>query len=171
MADIRCPNCGNNNPDFLDVCQFCQTPLKPESMVHIGEKPTKKNTGELEPILPQWLKDVRQQSRDSAEEEAAQAATQPKILKNEAPDLLAGLASQVGSDEEEVPDWLASINPPTKPKAPAKSPPESGTDFFAQFNKSESMPAAQPDSEPADEEIPSWMAGAAAQSPTGTEKD
>ena len=57
MADIRCPNCGKNNPDFLDVCQFCQTPLKPESMVHIGEKPTKKNTGELENVLPEWLRD------------------------------------------------------------------------------------------------------------------
>ena len=74
MADIRCPNCGKNNPDFLDVCQFCQTPLKPESVLRIGEKPTKKNTGELESILPDWLKDMRQQARDAAEEEAAQAA-------------------------------------------------------------------------------------------------
>ena len=64
MADIRCPNCGKDNPDFLDVCQFCQTPLKPESMVHTGEKPTKKNTGELEGVLPEWLRDTRQQARE-----------------------------------------------------------------------------------------------------------
>jgi len=74
MADILCPNCKQNNPDFLDVCQFCQTPLKPESMVHIGEKPTKKGTGELENALPEWLRDMRQQSRESADEDAAQTA-------------------------------------------------------------------------------------------------
>src|SRR5690349_7872200 len=27
MAIIRCPSCGKPNPDFLDVCQYCETPL------------------------------------------------------------------------------------------------------------------------------------------------
>ena len=70
MAEIRCPNCGKSNPDILDVCQFCQTRLKPESVLRIGQTPTKKNTGELESVLPDWLRDVRQQARDSAEAEA-----------------------------------------------------------------------------------------------------
>ena len=74
MADIRCPNCGKNNPDILDVCQFCQTPLKPQSTLRIGQSPTKKNTGELESVLPDWLRDVRQQARDSAEADAQVAA-------------------------------------------------------------------------------------------------
>ncbi len=69
MAVIRCPNCGKENPDFLDVCQFCQAPLSPG--LRIGDKPTKKNTGELEPVLPDWLRDIRQQARDLAEEDAA----------------------------------------------------------------------------------------------------
>ncbi len=69
MADIRCSHCGENNPDFLDVCQFCQSPLKSESMLHAGEAPSEKDTGELEPILPEWLQDARQQSRESAEDE------------------------------------------------------------------------------------------------------
>src|SRR5215211_8331934 len=113
MAEIRCPNCGRNNPDLLDVCQFCQTPLKPESVLRSGEKPTKKNTGELESVLPDWLKDMRQQAKDSAEEEeAAQASVRSSPAKNEPPDLLAGLASQTGNaEEEDVPDWLASLNP------------------------------------------------------------
>ena len=172
MADIRCPSCGKDNPDFLDDCQFCQTPLKPESTVHIGENPTKKNTGELEPILPQWLKDVRQQSRDSAEEDAVQAAAQPKVQKNEAPDLLAGLASQSDEEQqEEIPDWLASINPVTKPKPSTPSSPEPATDFFAQFNKSESATSAEPKvGEQAQEEIPSWMGGLP-QSQEPAEKD
>src|SRR5512134_3708279 len=116
MAELRCPNCGRNNPDLLEVCQFCQAPLKPESVLRIGDTPTKKNTGELESVLPGWLKDVRQQARDSAEEEAAQAAARPKEQKNEPTDLLAGLASQArGSEEEEVPDWLANLRPAAKP--------------------------------------------------------
>src|SRR5215211_4566330 len=140
MAEIRCPNCGRNNPDLLDVCQFCQTPLKPESVLRSGEKPTKKNTGELESVLPDWLKDMRQQSKDAAEDDAAQAAASPRLQKSEPPDLLAGLASQAsGGEEEDVPDWLASINPPAKsiPSPPPASAPADASreDFFAQFNR------------------------------------
>ncbi|HLO32007.1 MAG TPA: hypothetical protein VK249_22850 [Anaerolineales bacterium] len=168
MADIRCPNCGKNNPDFLDFCQFCQTPLKPESVLRIGDHPTKKNTGELESVLPEWLKDVRQQARDLAEEDAAQAAAQSKGPKNEPPDLLAGLASQSSSaDEEEVPDWLKSINPTAKSKPAAPSTPAPETDFFAQFNQSKSKPAA----EPPREDVPSRVGGATEQPPVPEQKD
>jgi len=170
MADIRCPSCGKNNPDFLDACQFCQTPLKPESMLHIGENPVKKNTGELEPILPQWLKDVRQQGRDSAKEDAAEEAAKPKVQKNEAPDLLAGLASQARSDEDEIPDWLASINPATKPKRVETPAAEPEKDFFAQFNKSEPAPAA-PVNEPVQEDVPTWMSGTTETPQAAEEKD
>ncbi|HJR80817.1 MAG TPA: hypothetical protein VJ821_12140 [Anaerolineales bacterium] len=116
MADILCPNCGKNNPDFLDHCQFCQSPLKPESTLHAGESPTKKNTGELKSILPEWLREVQEQARQSAEENATHEAARPKIQKDESPDLLAGLASQAGADDDAIPDWLANINPvPGKP--------------------------------------------------------
>lgn len=152
MAEIRCPHCGKENPDFLDVCQFCQNPLKPESKLRIGENPTKKNTGELENVLPDWLKDARKQARDSAEEEAAQIAAQPKIQKDEPVDLLAGLFKSESSEDEDVPDWLAAINPTAKNK-PTKTPSEPApeTDFFAQFNKSEPAPAERstPSNEPA----------------------
>jgi len=172
MAEIRCPNCGRNNPDLLDVCQFCQTPLKPESVLRIGEKPIKKNTGELESVLPDWLKDVRQQAKDAAEEqEAAQAAAGSRSQKNEPPDLLAGLASQAGSGEDEdVPDWLANINPTAKAK-PATPPAsaDTGSDFFAQFNEKESGP--EPGSQPPQEDAPSWMDSSRDQSPAPEQKD
>jgi hypothetical protein len=135
MADIRCSQCGKDNPDFLDVCQFCQSPLKPESSLHIGEKPTKKHTGELEGVLPDWLKNARQQARDSAEEDAANAASQPKPKKEEPVDLLAGLFQPDSSEEEDVPDWLSSINQDTKGKPAVPAKPEPEPDFFAQFNK------------------------------------
>src|SRR5688500_9399484 len=172
MAEIRCPNCGRNNSDLLDVCQFCQTPLKPQSVLHIGEKPTKKNTGELESVLPDWLKDIQQQSKDAAEEDAAQAAANPRPQKNEPPDLLAGLVSQAGSTEEDVPDWLASIRPADKPKASessAATETSSGSDFFAQFNQQESKP--EPVNESPQEEVPSWMGGRREEATIPFEKD
>jgi hypothetical protein len=168
MAEVRCPNCGRNNPDILDACQFCQTPLKPDSILRIGDKPTKKHTGELESVLPDWLKDVRQQARESAEEEAAQAAAQPKP-PSEPPDLLAGLASQAGSaDEEEVPDWLARLSPDAKPASPSTAGP--GKDLLAQLRQSESKAASEPDESP-QEEVPSWMDNSAAQRPAPEAKD
>jgi hypothetical protein len=168
MAEVRCPNCGKNNPDTLDVCQFCQMPLKPESVLRIGDSPTKKNTGELESVLPDWLRDVRQQARNSVEEEAAQAAAQPKAPKNEPPDFLAGLASQAGSaEDEEVPDWLASINPTAKSKPSAPTPPAQETDFFAQFNQGEAEPA----SEPAEEDLLPQARDMADQMPSSAAKD
>ncbi len=167
MADIRCSSCGRDNPDFLDVCQFCQTPLKPEAMVHPGESPTKKNTGELEPILPEWLRDVRQQARESAEEDAAQSATQARAGKEEAPDLLAGLAFQSALDEEEVPGWLAGLSPVEEKTSAAA---ESSSDFFAQFERAESQPAP-PSSDEVGEESPSWMAGEVQQAQPSGDKD
>lgn len=135
VADIRCPSCGHDNPDFLDLCQFCQTPLKPESMVQIGEGPTKKDTGELEPILPDWLKELRQQARQSAEEDAASDASAAKAAQEDAPDLLAGLASQSDAEDDEIPEWLAGIAPAGKVK-PQPSPPSTpAQDFFSQFDQ------------------------------------
>lgn len=172
MADLRCPTCGKNNPDFLDNCQFCQSPLRSESTLHTGESPVKKNTGELEPILPQWLKDVRQQGRESAARDAEEEAAKPKVQKNEPPDLLAGLASQARGDDEEVPSWLASINPITKPSPTASSTPEQEPepDFFAQFKESGSSSAEPQASEPTREEMPAWMPEQTVSQPTD-EKD
>lgn len=169
MADIRCPKCGRNNPDLLDVCQFCQTPLKSDSVLRIGQAPTRKDTGELEGVLPQWLQDVRQQARASAEEESAQEAAQPKVEKNEPPDLLAGLVSQTNdAGEDDIPDWLKSINPAVSPKPEAPSPPasEPESDFFAQFKQSEALPA----SKPVQEEPPPAPEEAAAESSDSTDE-
>src|SRR5512145_3299528 len=142
MGGVTCPDCGKENPDFLDNCQFCQAVLRRESTLNIGENPTKKVTGDLEPILPDWLREARQQGRDAADEDAKKEATKPRIQKEEPLDLLAGLAFQAASDEEEVPDWLAAINPvEKKAPAPAKPVEEEPADFFAQFNQPTTTPA------------------------------
>lgn len=161
MAGLQCPNCGKDNPDFLDNCQFCQTPLRAESSLQFGENPVKKHTGELEPILPQWLQDVRQQSRDSAEEDAAEEAAKPKI-RNEPPDLLAGLAAQANDEGDDVPDWLAGINPLGKADEAKKPSAPSVSDFFAQFEKSapeSELPRSEEEPASQSADMPAWMGG------------
>jgi len=169
MASLTCPNCGRDNPDFLDDCQFCQTALRREATLNIGENPTKKSTGELEGVLPDWLRDARQQARDSAEEEAAKEASKPKSQKEEPVDLLAGLAFQGASDEEEVPDWLSAINPVQDKKTAALSKPKTAdedqpSDFFAQFEQSnqrlvDTSPTIPLAGDLSQEEALPWMSG------------
>jgi len=163
MASVTCPNCGRDNPDFLDDCQFCQTALRREATINIGEGPTKKTTGELEGVLPDWLKDARQQARDGAKEEAEKEATKPKIQKVEPLDLLAGLAFQAADDEDEVPDWLAAINPVAdkNPPAPSKPAEPQSSDFFAQFNQPSKEEPKQ------EENTPAWTQDA----PASTQND
>ncbi|HET6594893.1 MAG TPA: hypothetical protein VFG81_04685 [Anaerolineales bacterium] len=171
MPEIRCPNCGRNNPDLLDVCQFCQTPLKPESILHSGETPTKKNTGELQSILPDWLKDIQQQSNAAAEEDAAQAARLRSSQKEEPADLLAGLASQTsGAEEEDVPDWLSGLSPGATTQSPASSSNASDSDFFAKFNQKETEPDPVNETPP-QEDVPSWMGGMREEATIPIEKD
>lgn len=114
---IKCPSCGENNPSDLEFCQYCQARLQPltgalkgaDQPIKPGQAPTPKSTSELEPILPQWLRDARESARQDEQaveksEEPAQPASSP------APDdFLAGLRSQAAEEEEEMPDWLASI--------------------------------------------------------------
>jgi hypothetical protein len=117
MADeIKCPMCGKPNPAELDVCQFCEARLKPltdelsrsQPPIHPGEEPVERSTGELEDVLPQWLREVRQQARDSADEGPEQAPAEEEALPEESADLLAGLQSQA-KDDEEIPDWLTDL--------------------------------------------------------------
>lgn len=125
MTDlIKCHLCGQSNPADREFCQRCQARLSPsaDDSIKPGQIPTKKSTAELEPVLPQWLREARESARKSAEEEADLSMHQPQDTKPAASsdDLLAGLRSQTeGGDEEEIPDWLANI---TSPAAKAESP-------------------------------------------------
>lgn len=158
MPEIRCSVCGSDNPDFFDVCQFCQAPLKPDPMLHIGEEPTKRKTDELEEILPDWLKEARQQGKNEQAEDVFSTQTKPRVPKDEPPDLLAGLMSQADSDDDEVPDWLTEINPVEESKpasASSSTDDEVSSDFFAQFSREESQPAEPAGEEAPQEEVPS----------------
>ncbi len=132
MSDmIKCPSCAEDNLPDQEFCQYCQTRLQPltdpldgaDAPIKPGQAPTKKNTAELEPILPQWLRDARDSARKDDQQATQQNLQQPSQLKpaSSAKDLLAGLQSQAGDDEEDdMPDWLASItgvnSKPIKPQ-------------------------------------------------------
>jgi hypothetical protein len=177
MADIiKCPVCGESNLPDQEFCQYCQSRLQPltgnlkgaDAAIKPGQAPTKKNTAELEPILPQWLRDARDSARKSAEDNVSQAGQQPQesFSASSTPDLLAGLQSQTGSEEEETPDWLANITgAAAKPKKPQTESPEvrwvelGGAKDFAQ-EESEAEPF-----------MPSWLEGIAPAEPQANEKD
>jgi hypothetical protein len=118
MADINCPMCGKANPPDRDVCQYCEARLKPltdelsrsQPPIRPGEEPTDQDTGQLESVLPQWLRDIRQQARESASEDEGEGPSQPERTPQpeEQADFLAGLQSQSEGDEA-VPDWLAGL--------------------------------------------------------------
>jgi len=131
MADLLCSHCGMPNPPGQNVCSFCRQPLRaPEDSQPIrpGELPTKKTTAELEPVLPDWLKDARANARrvdaENAVEQAQAAVEHPAPKKEEVPDLLAGLESASREEQEDdIPEWMRGAAPapaerPAKPEKP-----------------------------------------------------
>lgn len=113
MADIiKCPACGEENSATEQFCRNCQTPLSSgDASIVPGQAPTQKHTSELEHVLPQWLRDARDAAKNMdspSDPDPQDEQPSPPIASTE--DLLAGLRSQSDDDDEdEVPDWLASI--------------------------------------------------------------
>lgn len=164
MADlINCPVCGTENPSDQEYCRSCQAALAATdegdaSSIQPGQSPTKRQTAELEPILPQWLRDARDAARSTEPEDSNQAMP-PQSEKTRpiaSEDLLAGLQSQSGQDEDEdVPDWLANITG-AQPKPKVEQQPETTGARWVEMGARDDFP-----SEDAAEEadMPDWLAG------------
>jgi hypothetical protein len=178
MADIKCPICGEMNAPELELCTNCRSPLQTKPNIQSGQNPTKKHTAELEPILPQWLREARDAARNTEPQDSPDylqtTENKPKPTASP-PDLLAGLQSQTGDDEEEeVPDWLASITGASPKSRSAKDEPATdvrwvemgGKDDFAQ---SENILAQPPSRGGQEDEVPAWLAGL--QNESAPEKD
>jgi len=184
MATIKCPACGEANPAELEFCRNCQARLqqsetgnlrKAGGPIQPGQAPTKKSTADLEPILPQWLRDARNEARDGAKAEAEQIAQnmrqQSSMPANQAPDLLAGLQSQADDEDDETPDWLANITG-AAPKS-KKAETDEKDMRWVELDNSDNTPAppgvsaathritaTQAPSESApDSPLPAWLAG------------
>lgn len=172
MVDtIKCPVCGEGNLADQEFCQFCQSRLKPVAgksgdgnFNARAKSPTKKNTAELEPILPQWLKDARDKARQSVEDDFTRTSSSVEPHASE-PDLLAGLQSQTGSDDEdETPDLACehyrrvNINP--------KKPRQNFEVRWVELGDKNDFAQDTPQ-----DETPSWLAGLQASAPAASEKD
>jgi len=174
MADILCPHCNMPNPDDQNVCSFCRQPLRiaaDDEAIRPGDMPTKKITSELEPLLPQWLRDTRARARaeDEQVEQAAAETAQPAPAEPAAPDWLAGLeAASRNEDEEELPDWMRGIGPskpapkPDQPKKAAPSLMRREEISWEEEPSAAPQPAEPPDAGPlgatrSEDGIPYWL--------------
>lgn len=171
---IKCSVCGENNSVELDYCQKCNSRLHvQDESLKSGDLPDKKkNTAELEPILPQWLRDARQQARQTSDDDLSIGMEAPKShspLETPVPnvDFLAGLGSHANDEnEEETPDWLASITGvSSKPK---KNEAETTDVRWVEVGGKDDFAQDAP-TQDAENETPSWLANI--QSQPKSEKD
>lgn len=175
MAEIKCPMCGKPNPEELDVCQYCEARLKPmtdelarsQPPLRPGEEPKEQDTSELEPILPQWLRDIRQQSRDSIEEDegAEQAPAEEETLQpepEEPADLLTGLQSQ-SEEDDEIPDWLAGLRGETGQAADEEESAEDDDLAALKSMLGEEAPPISQEEESETSDLPDWISGLSAE--------
>lgn len=172
MADmIKCPICGTDNSQGQKVCSNCQTPLTAAEADSIqpGQVPTKKHTADLEPILPQWLRDARDAARQTDPQDSQESLPQSTDKTRPAAtsgDLLAGLQSQAEDDnEEDVPDWLASITG-AQPK-PKTEPAEPTGARWVEMGTKGDFPQEEPEAEAS---MPDWLASLQSATPQ-PEKD
>lgn len=176
MDELLCPVCGQANPPEAETCSNCgaslHAPLQP------GQPPVKKHTSELEPILPDWLRDAREKSRQTGENEIPEPPKKDTHPFGVGDDLLAGLNAQSQDDEADIPDWLANVTgargvkkEPSEPTGPRRvelddfgepeppSPPPSGSasdplDWLSNLSKSEPQ-------KPPEEDLKDWFRQAA----------
>ena len=157
MADIKCNICGTMNPPANTICQTCGASLSQGGdSIQPGQMPTRQPTSELEPVLPDWLRNARDASQDQpAPEKELPPSAPPMSAPSAASDLLAGLRAQAEDDDEEIPDWLAGITGADTGKK--KTQPEvSGS------RRVELGSPSKPESVQESEELPSWLSSLSA---------
>ncbi len=184
MAEsVVCPVCGQENPAGSEFCHNCKSRLTPlkgplqdqDQAIQPGEMPTNKGTGDPESALPRWLREMREQARQSLSEEAAESGpVETPAETAESPDLLAGLELQKqGDEEDETPEWVARIA--GKPsKAPEVERPQPLMAKYVELNDEEESPQQAPAAEsapkplgpsmpPERDELGEWFREAASQ--------
>ncbi len=150
MAVLRCPHCGKPNPDFLDLCQYCERPLKttampPASGGEAAEPPDRLQSEPASESVPDWLK--------TATGELAGQAPSPA---DDVPDWLKSLGgvSQGAASSDDVPDWL---------KTSTGQLPSEATSPLG--------PATAPIADEPKEPVPDWLKSLGATGPVGVPPD
>ena len=162
MAVIRCPACGKPNPDFLDICQYCDTPLhEPAAPAAGAAAPAASQPAAPEGGEPEQELLARLRSASTTPEEEAEA--QPI---SEIPDWLSRLGGLEGGPEatpaqpgaetsesaSKVASWLDSLRS-EEPKEKAES-----RDWYWTGTQGEAEPSAAKEAAPAPTgELPDWL--------------
>lgn len=174
MAEIRCPSCGKDNPDSLDVCRYCQTPLLPPSGAESGSGADdwldSLRSGDLwqDTEAPQDLPDPQTEAFD--EDEGADFFASPGGESGEEalPDWLKAAAQEEGGadflarlesepEEEPLPDWLREFGAADLPQ---ESAPSGGQDLPDWLAEPGAPPPAVPDEpEKTSPGEPDWLEG------------
>lgn len=134
MADVRCPNCGRDNPDYLEECQFCQAklPAHPSGGGAAGPEPAGSPDDWLRSLraadsddppeeIPDWLSDFDEDLPEASEDE--DAPFDDETREEAAPDSEAPTPSEQGlpyegieslfaeGEKGDIPDWLKTLGP------------------------------------------------------------
>jgi len=134
---VRCPMCGKPNPADAEVCRYCHARLKP---LRPGEIPQPQETSDLESNLPDWMRQIQEESAPAQ----AEADDLLQAFRDEVEEVLPeapatedeDLWAEMGAEEDDLPDWLKSLGEETAPEASAPS---------------ETGPAA------AEDDLPDWL--------------
>ncbi len=159
MADIRCPMCGKNNPEELEICRFCGARLKPLrpstpaelSSIKPGEKPTQKDTSEFEKVKLPGPETIKPGQAPTKKSTAELERALPSWLRS-----LRGSDDGGNGHESEPAEEQAGESLPLPGKTPAES-----NDLLFGLNQ-----AASDD----DEAVPDWLAGLRAKKTSEPEK-
>lgn len=111
MAEITCLNCGKPNPDSAEICQYCQTPLKPVD-------PKLSQPASNDENIPDWLTRIRERTQ---QEEDAKSNLQE---------------STTPFSEGDLPDWLKDLKEENAQKETNKSEDESQVDWLEKLRTS-----------------------------------
>lgn len=127
MAVMRCPNCGKPNPDFLEVCQYCDARLHPEAPGAPGAPSSAEDTLIRPPAPP----------ASEPEPDAARDA-EPLDWMSRLRRMQSGEAPPAARTQADEPDWMWTGAPSEDPKTKSATP---------------TPPAAQDSSV----ELPDWL--------------
>lgn len=104
MAVVRCPNCNKPNPDFLDLCQYCDQPLRP------GDAPA------APPSAPAPATNAAAAAWDDLDAAPATPAPEAADAESETPADVPSWVSALAEGDEPaqneapgLPDWFSSL--------------------------------------------------------------
>lgn len=167
MAVVRCPHCNKPNPDFLDLCQYCDQPLRP------GDSPA------APPAAP--APNAAAAAWDDLDAAPAAPAPEPADAESDAsadvPSWVSALAEgdePAQTESPGLPDWFSSLTTEdtTTPPTPATrlpideddTPVTSGQAAPDWFTNPEAADAPVDAPTPA---LPDWLSALSSDAPGG----